>query len=133
MNQEIKNQCYLLSLEGYSNRDIAKKLNISHSTVTRAINSITKGNDHQLAVKGCGVLLQEFVKFQDYCKKKLVELNEISPDDNKERISIINLEREIYKDLLVLGAQGEFIESVKKIRGELSKLESKPGSDVQAE
>lgn len=132
MRQEIKEQCYLLSLEGYNSREIGAKLNLGHATVSRALNSITKGNDYQLAVKGCGVLLQEFVKFQDYCKKKLKELNEISPEDNKERIAIINLEREIYKDLLVLGAQGEFVESVKKIRGELSKLESKPGSDVQA-
>lgn len=132
MNQEIKAQCYLLSLEGYNERDIAAKLNLSQSSVSRAINSLTRGNDYQLAVKGCGVLLQEFVKFQDYCKKKLRELNEISVEDNKERIAIINLEREIYKDLLTVGAQGEFIESVKKIRGELAKLENTNGSDIQA-
>ena len=60
MKEEIKNKCYLLSLEGYTGIDIASKLNISRGTVSKAINSIMRGNDYQLAVKSCGVLLEEF-------------------------------------------------------------------------
>ena len=124
MNQEIKNNCYLLSLEGYTTRDIAVKLNLSQSTVSRAIISITQGNDYQLAVKGCGVLLQEFVKYQDYCRKKLRELNEIKTDDNKEKLAIIKLQTDLYKDLLTIGSQGEFVQAVNKLRSRINELES---------
>ena len=129
MKEEIKNKCYLLSLEGYTGIEIAEKLNISRGTVSKAIHSITKGNDYQLAVKSCGVLLEEYTRFQDYCKKKLKELAEMTPDDNRDKISIIRLQTDIYKDLLTMGASGDFINSVRLIREKLNEVES--GSNVQ--
>lgn len=129
MKEELKAECYLLSLEGYRQEDIAKKLNVSRSTVTKAIQSITKGHDFQLAVKGCGVLIEEFVRYQDYCKKKLAELRDITPDDNRDRIAIIRLQNDLYKDLLTIGASGDFIQNVRKMRDKLGELET--GSDVK--
>lgn len=146
MNQEIKKACYLLSLEGYEQRDIAKKLNISPSYVSKTIASVTKGNDYQLAVKGCGVLLAEFARFQDFCRLRLKELAELKDEkkyllkNNNEtgeidaipiplspidKLAIIKAQTEIYKDLLTLGAQGEFIQAVQRIRVEIAKLEPK--------
>lgn len=146
MNQEIKNECYLLSLEGYQGKDIAKKLNISRSTVSKAINSITKGNDYQLAIKGCSTLLQEFVKYQDFCKLRLKELSQLKEqkklvfkNNNKtgqieaieselsplDVLLIIKTQNDIYKDLLTLGAQGEFIQAVQKIREKIGALDVK--------
>lgn len=125
MNNEIKNECYLLSLEGYQNKDIAKKLNVSPATVTRAINSVVMGNDYQLAIKGCSKLLEEFVRYQDFCKKKLSQLSDLKTEDNKEVVMIIKAQSEIYRDLLTLGAQGEFIQSVKRLRDETAALEGK--------
>ena len=122
MKYEIKRQCYLLSLEGYEQKEIAKKLNISEATVSRAINSVVKGNDYQLAVKGCSKLLEEFVNYQEYAKKKLKELVEIKPLDNKERLAIIKMQTEIRKDLLTIGAQGEFIKGVQTIRKKIAEL-----------
>lgn len=116
----------MLSLEGYQQQEIAKKLGLSRGTVSKAINSITKGNDYQLAVKSCGVLLEEYTRFQDYCKKKLTELAELKPDDNRDRISIIRLQTDIYKDLLTMGASGDFINSVRLIRDKLNEIESRP-------
>jgi DNA-binding CsgD family transcriptional regulator len=124
MKEEIKNECYLLSLEGYQGKEIAEKLNLSPSSVSKAIASVTKGNDYQLAVKGCGVLLQEFVRYQDYCRKKLKELNEIKTEDNKEKLAIIKLQTDLYKDLLTIGSQGEFIQAVNKFRSRIKELES---------
>jgi DNA-binding CsgD family transcriptional regulator len=129
VKEEIKNKCYLLSLEGYTGIDIASKLNISRGTVSKAINSIMRGNDYQLAVKSCGVLLEEYTRFQDYCKKKLKELADMSPDDNRDRIAIIRLQTDIYKDLLTMGASGDFINSVRLIRDKLNEVES--GSNIQ--
>lgn len=144
MDLEIKNQCYLLSLEGYQGKEIAKKLNIAESTVSKALKSVTTGNDYQLAIKGCSVLLQEFVKFQDFCRVKLKELSElkeeskvVTKNNNEsgqieaieiplspiEKMAIIKTQTEIYKELLTLGAQGEFIQGVQKIRGAVAQLE----------
>ena len=84
MNDEIKSQCYNLSLEGFEQKDIAKRLNISPSMVSRAISSITKGHDYQLAVRSCGMLIERYVRFQDFCNKKIKELAEMEPDDNRD-------------------------------------------------
>ena len=119
----------MLSLEGYDYREIGKKLNISHSTVGRAIQSIEKGNDYQLAIKSCGVLTSLYVRYQDWIKKKLREINEIKPDDNNQRLSIIKLENDLLKDMLTIGASGDFINNVRRMRDKLGELEA--GSDTK--
>lgn len=128
MNDETKNECYLLSLEGYDYTDISKKLQISRSTVSRAISSVEKGNDYQLAIRSCGVLTSLYVRYQDWIKKKLRELNDITPDDNRDRIAIIKLENDLFKDMLTIGASGDFIDKVRNMRDKLGELEA--GSNV---
>lgn len=146
MKEEIKNECYLLSLEGYQGKEIADKLNISPGTVSKALKKVTEGNDYLLAVKGCSVLLQEFVKFQDFCKLRLKEISELKEqkklvfkNNNKtgqieaieselsplDKLALIRAQTEIYKDLLTLGAQGEFIQAVQKIRTKIGELDGK--------
>ena len=124
MKDEIKNECYMLSLEGYNYNDIAKKLNISNATVSRAINSIEKGNDYQLAIKSCGILTSLYVRYQDWIKKKLREINEIKPDDNNQRLAMIKLENDLLKDMLTIGASGDFINNVRRMRDKLGELEA---------
>lgn len=126
MNDEIKSECYLLSLEGYNYKEIAKKLNISDATVSRAISSVTKGNDYQLAVKSCGMLIERYVRFQDFCNKKIRELAEMEPDDNRDQIAIIKLQAELQKDMLTVGASGDFIQNVRIMRNKLHEIESGP-------
>jgi DNA-binding MarR family transcriptional regulator len=126
MKDEIKNECYLLSLEGYEYTEISKKLNISRATVSRAISSIEKGNDYQLAVKSCGVLTSLYVRYQDWIKKKLRELNDLTAEDNNQKLAIIKLENELLKDMITIGASGDFINSVRKLRDKLGELEAGP-------
>lgn len=128
MNDETKKECYLLSLEGYDYNDISKKLQVSKATVSRAISSIEKGNDYQLAIRSCGVLTSLYVRYQDWIKKKLRELNDITPDDNRDKIAIIKLENDLFKDMLTIGASGDFIDKVRNMRDKLGELES--GSDT---
>jgi len=129
MKDEIKNECYMMYLDGYEQKDIGKKLNISQATVSRAITSIERGNDYQLAIKSCGVLSSLYVRYQDWLKKKLRELNEIKPDGNSDRISVIKLENDLYKDMLTVAASGDFIENVRRMRDKLGELEA--GSDTK--
>lgn len=126
MNEELRNNCYLLSLEGYRHDKIADKLGISRSAVTKAIGSIIKANDFQLAVKGCGVMLDEYVRFQDFLKVRLVELKEMDPDDNRDRLAIIRLQADLYKDLLTIGAVGDFIQNVRIMRDKLNAIDTRP-------
>lgn len=118
-----------MSLEGYKYPQIAEKLGISKGTVSKAINSITKGNDYQLALRGCGVLIEEFVRFQDFLKLRLVELKEMNPDDNRDRLAIIRLQSELYKDLLTIGAAGDFIQNVRLMRDKLNAIETGPNTN----
>ncbi len=111
------------SLEGYTQREIAQRNNISISTVKRALGKVTLSNDYQLAIKGCSVMIQEYAKYQDYLQKKLKELNNIETEDNKERIAIIKLQTDLRRDILTFGAQGEFIEGIKKIRDNIGSIE----------
>lgn len=129
MKDEIKNECYMMYLDGYEQKAIGKKLNISQATVSRAINSIERGNDYQLAIKSCGVLSSLYVRYQDWLKKKLRELNEIQPDNNNDRLSVIKLENDLYKDMLTVAASGDFIENIRKMRDKLGELEA--GSDIK--
>ena len=124
MKDEIKNECYMLSLEGFNYNDIAERLNISNATVSRAIQSIEKGNDYQLAVKSCGVLTSLYIRYQDWIKKKLRELNDIKPDDNSQKIAIIKLENDLLKDMITIGASGDFIQNIRKMRDKLGELEA---------
>lgn len=116
----------MMYLDGYEQKEIGKKLNVSQATVSRAINSIERGNDYRLAIKSCGVLTSLFVRYQDWLKKKLRELNEIVPDDNNDRLSVIKLENDLYKDMLTVAASGDFIESIRKMRDKLGELEAGP-------
>ena len=129
MNDEIKNDCYMLSLEGFNYNDIAKKLNISNATVSRAIQSIEKGNDYQLAVKSCGMMTSLYVRYQDWIKKKLRELNDMTPDDNSQKLAIIKLENDLLKDMLTIGASGDFIQNVRRMRDKLNELETRPDTN----
>lgn len=129
MKDEIKTECYLLALEGYEQNDIAKRLNISQATVSRAISSIMKGHDYQLAVRSCGVLIEQYVRYQDYCRKKIRELNEMKPDDNRDRLAIIRLQSELQKDLLTIGASGDFIQNVRIMRDKINEIESRPNTN----
>ena len=124
MKDEIKNECYMMYLDGYEQKDIGNRLNISQATVSRAINSIEKGNDYQLAIKSCGVITSLYVRYQDWIKKKLREVSEIKPDDNRDRLAIVKLENELYKDMLTVAASGDFIENVRRMRDKLVEAES---------
>lgn len=77
MKQELKEAAYTLSLKGYTEREIARHLNVSDTTVHRAITSVTKSSDYNLALKTIGQFLTDYNRAGDYFKMQLRELEDI--------------------------------------------------------
>ena len=72
------------------------------------------------------MLIERYVRFQDFCNKKIKELAEMEPDDNRDQIAIIRLQAELQKDMLTIGASGDFIQNVRLMRNKLHEIESGP-------
>ena len=73
----MKQECYELELKGYSQREIADKLNVNKSTVSRAISSITKGRDYRLGLYTMITFVDELEKAADYWRFNTKELEEL--------------------------------------------------------
>lgn len=73
MNQEIKDAVYDQHIRGYSNKAIAKNLNLSESTVSRAVSSVILSNDYKHGVKTAGMFIQDYIEVGDLYKQQLAE------------------------------------------------------------
>ena len=77
MNQDIKEQAYILSLKGATEREIAKELNLSPATVHRAISSVTTSHDYQLAIMSISLFLEDMRRAADFWKMQNREIEQI--------------------------------------------------------
>ena len=57
-----------MSLKGLTEKEIAKELNLSQSTVSRAITSVTTSHDYQLAITSIGMFVEDMRRAADFWK-----------------------------------------------------------------
>ena len=77
MKNALKNECFSLHLRDYSQAEIAKKLNIDQSTVSRQINKISKSREYELGVTTITSFLQVFKKAEQYWNESNKEYREL--------------------------------------------------------
>jgi len=66
MNQETQYQIFSLELKGYKGIDIAKKLNISKSTVSKTLKKISGTREYELGVISVNTFLDIFKKAEQF-------------------------------------------------------------------
>lgn len=127
MNPEIKSKCYeiLLNEPSITQKEIAKRLGLSEPTVSRAINSVTKAPEYQLALKTFGSFIQEASRIEDFFKLKISELSNENPETLEERMAVIKLQSELYKDVFQLIKSQQVLQAIQLFRDRVAELGNK--------
>jgi len=114
MTQKLKETIYRLYLNEYTTREIAEKLNLSQSTVSRSIKKLKATIEHRMSKVVIEEFEQYYVKFQDAMSLDVMEIteqlqNESNPDRkiklreqrHKRRIDIFKLVGDVRAVLMV--------------------------------
>lgn len=114
MTQKLKETIYRLYLNEYTTREIAEKLNLSQSTVSRSIKKLKATIEHRMSKVVIEEFEQYFVKFQDAMSLDVMEIteqlqNESDPDRkiklreqrHKRRLDIFKLVGDVRAVLMV--------------------------------
>ncbi|AJM91716.1 hypothetical protein [Nitrosopumilus piranensis] len=148
MNNALQIECFSLHLRDYSQAEIAKKLNIDQSTVSRALNKVKKSSEYELGTVSITTFLDTFKKAEQYWKesnkeyRELIEQLQQLPDEsdldgNGERLHKSKYDKTVGKvdlisklkqqqdknmeRILTLAQQGEVVLALKTARNIISK------------
>lgn len=144
MNQEIKEQAYILSLKGQTEREIAKELNLSPATVHRAISSVTTSHDYQLAMMSISLFLEDMRRAADFWKLQNREIEQIKNSvmalreevDSKGRplvrgdrvlelvLKCMDMQSDRMQKVVELARQGEVALALREVRKTMSESEA---------
>ena len=113
MNKKLtlpqKDQIYILSLKGYREYDIAKKLKTSQSTVSRVLTSITKDHNYQLSLTTISVFLEEFQRYGDFLTNQIRELEEMKNSDDVDKLELMDAQFKKIEALIEKSGKGKLI------------------------
>jgi IS30 family transposase len=76
MNQEIRRCCFAFHSQGLTYKEIANHLDVSESTICRAITTIKDSHDYKLGRYTASELIAEYAKTIDYFYMQQKKLNE---------------------------------------------------------
>jgi len=116
MKQEIVTQCYLKSLSGLTYREIAEELNLSASTVSRAIDKITKSHDYQIGISTISTFLEEYQRAADFFKMQIGQLEKRKDTDPDNFYKIMDMQMERMALVVQLVGQGKVAMALKELR-----------------
>ena len=124
MKQEIVEQCYLKSLSGLTYREIGDELNLSASTVSRAIDKITKSHDYQLGISTISTFLEEYQRAADFFKMQIGQLEKYKSVDPENIYKIMDMQMERMALVVQLIGQGKVVMALKALRDGKLQLQS---------
>lgn len=128
MNSEIKEKVYLLSLVQPSQKEIAKQLNLSEATVSRAINSVTKSNDYKLAMMSISNFLTEYMRASDFFKYQISQLEEMKKKYPESELQLMDAQMERMQHIIQLAGQGKVVMALQALRDGQLQLQSNSDS-----
>ena len=128
MNQEIIDQCYIKSLSGLTQAEIAKELNLGKATVCRAINKVTKSHDYQLGISTVGTFLEEYQRAADFFKMQIGQLEKYKSADPENIYKIMDMQMERMALVVQLIGQGKVVMALKALRD--GKLQLQPDREL---
>ena len=119
MNHEIKNKIseVMLGEPFLTLKEIADRVGVHKSTVSRAVASTKKSKDYQLAAKVAGKFIQDFANIIEFWKLQITQLEQLkkTTEDVEIIIKIMCEQSDRYEKILVLARQAEIITILKKI------------------
>ena len=83
MNSEIEYQVFSLELKGYKGTEIAKKLNLSESKVSRTLKKVTRTREYELGVISVTTFLDVFKKAEQMWNQSNMEYQELIDEVRK--------------------------------------------------
>ena len=105
-----------MSLKGLTEKEIAKELNLSQSTVSRAITSVTTSHDYQLAITSIGMFVEDMRRAADFWKLQNREIElvkntimALKEETDKEGKPVIKSDRAIELLLKCMDMQSDRI------------------------
>ena len=119
MNHEIKNKIskVMLGEPFLTLKEIADRIGVDKSAVSRAVASTKKSKDYQLAAKVAGKFIQDFANTIEFWKLQITQLEQLkkTTEDVEIIIKIMREQSDRYEKILVLARQAEIITILKKI------------------
>ena len=145
MKNERAHKIYALEVKGYKQTEIAQKMKLSESTVSKEIKKITKSREYQLGVYSVNTFMEMFQRAQDFWNNQNTEYEELIEEVNKIKIdtkdknrlskliskvdAISRIKEKQDKNMeriLLLAKQGEIVLALKVLRPILQEIEKKP-------
>lgn len=129
MNPEIKASIYklLLNEPTLTQREIANRVGVHESEVSKAIKKTATSVDYQLAMQVAGKFLQDFQKASDFWKLQVTELEQMKgeTDDVGLKVKIMREQSDRYEKILFQARQGELVEGLRLINKGMIPLKNK--------
>ena len=108
LTQLQKDQIYILSLKGYREHDIAKKLKTSQSTVSRVLTNIVKDHNYQLSLATVGVFLEQYQRYGDFLTNQVKELEDMKKGDY-DKLELMDAQFKRMVALIEKAGQGKLV------------------------
>ena len=119
VNPEIKNKILqvMLGEPFLTQKEIADKVGVHKSTVSRAVAGTKKSNDYQLAKKAAGKFIEDFANTIEFWKLQITQLEQLkkTTQDTETISNIMREQSDRYEKILVLARQSEMIEALRKL------------------
>ena len=109
LSQDEIDQCYILSLKGYTTREIAKKKKVSQMTVQRAINGIVKDHNYQLSLATIATFLEQYQRHGDFLTHQIKELEEMKTKSPKMTLALMDAQFKRMVALIEKAGQGKLV------------------------
>jgi len=119
VKDEIKQSVYLERLKDpiATQKDLATKLGISESMVSRAMKSMMGTHDYTLRQMLAGKFLEEFQMASDYWKMQIKLLEDLKEEsDNETIIKLMKEQSDRWEKILFLARQGEAVEVMRLMK-----------------
>ena len=110
LSQEQIDQIYIKSLHGYTERQIAKQFNVSHSTIKRAVDSIVKSHGYQLSLATISTFLEQFQRHGDFLTNQVREIEDMKNGvDIEMKLELMDAQFKRMVALIEKAGQGKLV------------------------
>ena len=119
VNHAISELVYLERLKDptISQKQIAFKLNLTESKVSRALKKLFASHDFKLGQMVAGKFLEEFQMASDYWKLQIKDLELLKDEEDIElKIKIMKEQSDRWEKILYLARQGEAVETMRLMK-----------------
>lgn len=121
LSQDQIDKAYVLSLHGYTTREIAQKFKeekiavVSHNTIAKAISDIVKSHDYQLSLATISTFLEQYQRHGDFLTNQVKELEGMKKGSPDMVLEIMDAQFKRMVALIEKAGQGKLVMAIRDL------------------